>query len=195
MRNRNNQNKRLGRGYVRIIAGEWRGRKITVADSEGLRPTTDRIRETVFNWLMPYLADSVCLDACAGTGILGLECLSRGAKSVDFVEKDRLSSKNLESNLRDLGGDGVVHNTSIQQFIASLSSSKRTYDIVFIDPPFAADLQEMICRQLFEAECLSPSALVYVESELKHDFDLPNSWEILRENRSSKVKYQLLRCG
>lgn len=195
MRNKINQSKSLGRGYVRIIAGQWRGRKIAVPDSDGLRPTTDRIRETVFNWLMPYLAGSVCLDAFAGTGILGLECLSRGAKLVDFVEKNRAISKNLESNLLDLGGNGAVHNTSIEQFISVSPVNKKSYDIVFVDPPFAADLQESVCQRLLETECLSPSALVYVESELKHDFVLPPSWDVLREKRSSKVKYQLLRCG
>lgn len=194
MRKKNNQNKLSTQGHVRIIAGEWRGRKIAVPDSEGLRPTTDRIRETVFNWLMPYISGAVCLDACAGTGILGLECLSRGASNVDFVEKDRSVSKRIESNLVSLGGSGVVHNASIEQFVGALASNKPVYDIVFVDPPFSAGLQESVCKQLFEKRCLSESALVYIESELQHDFALPESWEIFREKRGSKVKYQLLRC-
>jgi len=196
VRSKAHHNKKLGRGFVRVIAGEWRGRKIPVPISDGLRPTTDRTRETVFNWLMPYVADSICLDACAGTGILGLECLSRGAKSVDFVERDRAVSKVLESNLSNLGANnGAIHNVSIEQFIDSLSTNRPAYDIVFVDSPFSAGLQESICQQLSEKKCLSESSLVYVESELKHDFVLPASWEIFREKRGNKVKYQLLRCG
>lgn len=198
MRKKNNQNQVTGCGHVRIIAGEWRGRKIAVPNSDGLRPTTDRIRETVFNWLMPYLSGAVCLDACAGTGILGFECLSRGAEKVDFVERDRIVSNILSSNLMTLSdnnsANGVIHNASIEQFVEALHDKQPTYDIVFIDPPFSLRLQETVCQQLFEKGCLSESALVYVESELKHDFVLPDSWEVFREKRSSNVKYQLLRC-
>ena len=195
MRKKVNQNKTAGRGYVRIIGGKWRGRKITVPDSDGLRPTTDRIRETLFNWLMPYLSGAVCLDACAGTGVLGFESLSRGAEFVDFVEKERSISKNLASNLLNFNGNGVVYNSSIERFINELTVNKPVYDIVFVDPPFSADLQEVVCQKLLEKCCLSESAFVYVESELKHDVIFPQSWEIFREKRAGKVKCQLLRCG
>lgn len=193
MRNRKKQNKAQGHGHVRLIAGDWRGRKIPVLNSQGLRPTTDRTRETVFNWLMPYLAGSVCLDAYAGTGILGLECLSRGAKVVDFVEQDRSIAAALKSNLLNLGGNGVVYWASIEKFIASLPSNSQRYGIIFVDPPFSLGIQESICQQLIESGCLSESALIYVESDIKHDFTLPSPWNVFREKHSGKVKYQLWR--
>ena len=126
-------------GQLRIVAGNWRSRLLQIADVPGLRPTSERIRETLFNWLTPGIHGSRCLDLCAGTGALGLEALSRGAKRVVFVEKSLKAAKTLRQNIETLGSeDAVVLNLDAQNYLAE--SPAERFDIVFLDPPFAAGL-------------------------------------------------------
>lgn len=191
MRNTGKQKKSLAQGHIRIIAGTWRGRKLPVLDREGLRPTTDRVRETLFNWLMPFVQGARCLDACAGTGVLGLESLSRGAAWVDFVERDRQLSVNLNDKVQLLQANGAVHNQSIETFLSAASNPAQTYDIVFIDPPFAAGLQNKIAESLVENQCLSDDALIYVESDRDQTFSLPQDWQVYREQKTRRINYAL----
>jgi len=135
-----------GQGSIRIIAGEWRGRKLPVIDVDGLRPTSDRIRETLFNWLMPYLSGSRCLDLFAGTGALGFEAASRGAHNVDFVESHRQVSQALSENIKLLEANAIVHNMAANAFLTR--SATESFDLVFVDPPFAENMVQS--RKNFE---------------------------------------------
>lgn len=126
-------NKNRGKGEIRIIAGQWRGRKLPVLDKEGLRPTTDRIKETVFNWLMPYILDSRCLDCFAGSGSLGIEALSRQAKYVQFFELDKQVAKQLEANLIRLQTQsGKVQQGDSLQYLKE-GNQDAPYELVFLD--------------------------------------------------------------
>src|SRR6185312_11393174 len=123
-------------GKLRIIGGTLRGSRIAVPDFPGLRPTPDRVRETLFNWLAPVIDGAQCLDLFAGTGALGIEALSRGAAQVDFVESDARLADLLRANLTRLKQDAQVHVGDAMRHLAQVSSR---YDLVFLDPPFAAD--------------------------------------------------------
>lgn len=185
-------------GFIRIIAGSWRGRKLPVHDVEGLRPTTDRVKETVFNWLMNKIDQSHCLDCFAGSGSLAFEALSRGAKSVTLVEKDNLAARQIEQNLsllnvnnaRLVKGDCLSFLQSLD--VADGNKAENKFDLVFIDPPFRQNLATPICQLLVERQLLSPSALIYVEieSELK-DFVAPASWQQLKEKTAGQVSFRL----
>lgn len=190
---------------IRIIGGQWRGRKLPVLDSEGLRPTTDRVRETLFNWLMHDIAQANCLDLFAGTGVLGLECLSRGAKSVDFVEARRPVVDSLRANLATLIGsearepNGEVGNNEAPQalvfqqnalaFLNDRASKK--YDLVFLDPPFKSNLLMQTIPLLHDKQLLKEGALVYIEQRVGTVVDVPNSWHLHRAGDAGQSRYQL----
>ena len=161
-----------GAGQIRIIGGLWRGRKLPVPDSAGLRPTTDRVRETLFNWLAPDIQGARCLDCFAGSGALGLEALSRHAASATLLELERPVAQQLEKNLTTLGcKTGRVINTNTLQFLAQ---NGEPHDLVFIDPP------------------LADNALIYVESEVEHGLPpVPVSWQLHREKIAGQVAYRL----
>ncbi len=176
-------------GAVRIIGGSWRGRRIAVPAATGLRPTGDRLRETLFNWVAPLVPGSTCLDLFAGTGVLGLEALSRGAAAVVFVERQRDLALALESNLEKLGsGAGTVANTDAQRYLAA---APRAYDLVFLDPPFGEfDLGEL-CT-LLASGWLNDGARVYLEMPVKTAVPaLPPPWQLLREKTAGQVRYAL----
>jgi 16S rRNA (guanine966-N2)-methyltransferase len=136
-------------GRLRIVAGNWRSRLLEIADVPGLRPTSARIRETLFNWLAPRLAGARCLDLFAGTGALGLEALSRGAAHCDFVEKSAQAAATLRSNVAALESEAAtVHAKDALEFLRDTDAVK--FDIVFLDPPFAADMLPELCRLLDE---------------------------------------------
>lgn len=129
-----------GSGQIRIIGGQWRGRKLPVPDSPGLRPTTDRVRETLFNWLAPVMVDAHCLDCFAGSGALGLEALSRYAAQATLLEMDRAVSQQLQKNLATLKANNArVVNTNT---LAFLSQPGTPHHVVFVDPPFRKGLLE-----------------------------------------------------
>ena len=175
---------------VRIIGGQWRGRRITVLDRQGLRPTTDRVREQLFNWLMNEVVGARCLDLFAGSGALGLECLSRGAASVDFVESDPQIAQQLNANLVKLDAqhNSRVHVSQAQTFVATASSP---YDLIFIDPPFAANLIQPILKALSHANCYSQGTLIYLESPARQAIHLPNDWQIHRQDQTKQSQYLL----
>ncbi|MFK8043688.1 16S rRNA (guanine(966)-N(2))-methyltransferase RsmD [Congregibacter sp.] len=184
---------RKGTGKLRIIAGEWRGRKLPVADLPGLRPSTDRIRETVFNWLAPEIVGARCLDLFAGTGALGLEALSRGAAYCQFVEQQQQAARMLDQALAVLAAKnrGAVYRGDALQFLNNTGANG--FDLLFLDPPFASDLLDSVLDQLHDHSVFNPNALVYVEYAPSQSPGFPDSWEQYRSKKSAGVIYELYR--
>ena len=178
---------------VRIIAGEWRGRRLPVPDLEGLRPTQDRFRETLFNWLMFQLAGKRVLDLFAGSGALGVEALSRGAESAVFIEKDALAVAGIRSFLDKVGcRTAEIINTDARQWLARPSG--KMFDIVFLDPPFRTGLLAESMASLEAGGWLAPDAWIYIESEADLDEGcIPAAWGIHREIRQASKWMQLRR--
>lgn len=185
-------NKQRGRstGQIRIIGGQWRGRKLTVPESAGLRPTTDRIRETLFNWLAPYLSQARCLDCYAGSGALGLEALSRFANSVTLLELERTVARELGKNLSVLKAENAqVINTDTLNWLAHPGEP---FNIVFVDPPFRKGLIERTCWLLEQYHWLADGAFIYLESESEGAApDVPVNWQLFREKRAGQVACRL----
>ena len=175
-------------GKIRIIGGAWRGRKLPVADRPGLRPTPDRVRETLFNWLAAALPGSRCLDLFAGTGALGFEALSRGARCAVMVEQDRQLARRLQSTRTDLdaGGAEIVH----AEALAWLARPRAPFDIVFLDPPFHQDYVKKTCALLVNRGHLAPSAYVYTETARGDPSPAPGLKEVKRA-RAGQVEYRL----
>ena len=186
---RKQQNKKSPLGSIRIIAGKHRGRKLPVLMAEGLRPTTDRVKETVFNWLMPYINDANCLDCFAGAGSLGFEALSRGAAQVNLIELNKLAAKQLQANKQLLKADNVViTNTNVLDFLKT--QPQQCFDLVFIDPPFRQNLITQTC-QLLNDGWLAEQALIYIEMEVEAKQELPSNWQLLKEKIAGQVVYRL----
>ena len=181
---------RAATGQIRIIGGQWRGRKLPVPDSPGLRPTTDRVRETLFNWLAPSMVDARCLDCFAGSGALGLEALSRYAASATLLEMERSVAQQLQQNLATLkaaNGKVVTGNT-----LAYLAQSGTPHNIVFVDPPFRKGMLEETLTLLENNGWLANDALIYVESEVENGLPpVPASWSLHREKVAGQVAYRL----
>ena len=129
-------------GQVRIIGGKWKGRKLRFPSLPGLRPTPGRLRETLFNWLGEGIVNATCLDLCAGSGAFGLESLSRGAASVDFVERDRRACAALASSIAALDARANLHSTDAKRFLARARRAARRFDVIFLDPPFASAMHD-----------------------------------------------------
>ncbi|WP_206486018.1 16S rRNA (guanine(966)-N(2))-methyltransferase RsmD [Thalassotalea sp. G2M2-11] len=178
------------KGSIRIIAGKHRGRKLPVLTAEGLRPTTDRVKETLFNWLMPYINQSKCLDCFAGAGSLGFEAQSRHAEHVTLVELDKQAAQQLKQNQQLLSADNItIIHQNLLDYLAQPAS--QTFDIVFIDPPFRQGLVEQTIKQLQQG-WLSQQAIVYLEMESESaPLNLPSNWSLLKEKTAGQVSYRL----
>jgi 16S rRNA (guanine966-N2)-methyltransferase len=177
-------------GQVRIIAGRFRGRTLAVADIPGLRPSGDRVRETLFNWLQPVISGARCLDLFAGSGALGLEAASRGASEVLMVDQSPRVVQRLRENveLLDAHQVRVVQADGVQW----LTQRGTPYDIVFLDPPFASDLLGRSCRLLEQQGWLGREARVYLESAAVQPLPtLPETWRQLRSKKAGRVRYVL----
>lgn len=181
-------------GELRIIGGDWRGRKLPVLNAEGLRPTADRVRETLFNWLQFEIAGANCLDVFSGSGALAIEALSRGAKQVTLLELNPANAKQLKQNLATLKASNaeVVQTNSVQWLAKTASES---YDIIFVDPPFNQDLMQPAIDLLFKNDYLqNQQACLYLEQEKQLEWpDLPEGWECSKEKTTSQVRYGLFR--
>jgi len=177
-------------GRLRIVGGTLRGSRLDVPAAPGLRPTPDRVRETLFNWLAPFVQGASCLDLYAGTGALGIEALSRGAAQVDFVETDTRLATLLRENLLRLKQTATVQRSDALQFLAANSTR---YDIVFLDPPFTAGLWTEVASALEARDRLQPGALIYVESPAQEIPPMPPNWALHREGRAGAVRYALYR--
>jgi 16S rRNA (guanine966-N2)-methyltransferase len=184
-----------GRNSVRIIGGAWRGRRVHFADMPTLRPTPDRVRETLFNWLQHSLAATRCLDLFAGSGALGLEALSRGAAEVVFVEQFPAAARTLQEQLVRLGGEGKgrVMEMGAARF---LRTPAKPFDIVFLDPPFGKNALAEYVPMLDSGSWLTPSGLVYLENERIAGLpQLPAHWELLKSKSAGEVGYHLARIN
>ena len=192
-----------GRQSLRIIGGEWRGRKIPFATAVGLRPTQDRVRETLFNWVASQMPGATCLDLFAGTGALGLEALSRGAKQVNFVDLSNIATSSLNDNLKLLpmaeGQVAKVEQVSSFNWLKSYkgrvcaATQIERYDLVFLDPPFALALMQDTLKALFDSQCLSAKAMIYVEQpQPLTDLVLAEGWKLHRSKKAGQVFYGLI---
>ena len=170
---------------LRIIGGELRGRKIRFPEANGLRPTPDRVRETLFNWLQVQIHGARCLDLFAGSGALGLEALSRGAAEVVFVERDGRVLQRLRENLTLLGQDkGHCVQAGAEQF---LRRPAEPFDIVFLDPPFRDDVLAGLCASLAADGWLNEGFRLYMERPQRQPMpELPAGWQVLRETRAGE---------
>lgn len=180
-----NRTSRAATGQIRIIGGQWRGRKLPVLTFPGLRPTPDRVRETVFNWLAPVIADARCLDCFAGSGALGLEALSRYARQATLIERERQVARQLTQNIARLGTDNAVviqHDTL--QWLAQPGSP---FDIVFVDPPFRQGLADRCLVLLEQQGWLADEAWIYLETELEAAVSAPVNWSLYREKPAGQL--------
>lgn len=188
-------NKRRNR--VRIIAGQLRGRFVTFSDNDGLRPTGDRLRETLFSWLQPTLPGCFCLDMFAGSGVLGFESISRGAESVVLLEKSAKVAATLRENATalDLQRCKIICADSLNISTIIEHCGTNTVDIAFIDPPFDDNLQQQAVDLLYESGALATDALIAVENNRhKSSLVMPAGWVQVREKFAGDVHLQLLRC-
>ncbi|MEC4747557.1 16S rRNA (guanine(966)-N(2))-methyltransferase RsmD [Methylomicrobium sp. Wu6] len=175
---------------IRIIGGEWRSRLLHFDDVPGLRPTPARVRETLFNWLQYDVAGSRCLDLFAGSGALGFEAASRGAREVVQVESDAKACKNLRANASALGGDkNRIIESDVERFLAGRSEA---FDLVFMDPPFAKNLAVKTCLLLEQNGWLAGYAKIYVETEVDLELiGMPDNWRMLKHKTAGEVAYRL----
>ena len=179
------------RGHLRIIAGRWRGRKLSFTAEEGLRPTTDRVRETLFNWLAADIHGARCLDLFAGSGALGLEALSRGAAHCDFVDASKQVTRQLHSQLATLDARNLAR-VSAGNALEFLPTARAQWDIVFVDPPFGQGLASPACQLLQAGGLLAESALVYVETASGEAAPaVPENWGCQREKIAGGVACRL----
>lgn len=179
---------------LRIIGGTWRGRKLRFPPSPEIRPTPDRVRETLFNWLAPRMAGARCLDLFAGSGALGLESLSRGAAHVTFVERDAAAVRELRARLSEWGASGAqVEQADALHF---LQGAGGPFDTVFLDPPFESDLITSAAGLLEQGKWLAPRAVIYVECAARDGLPpLPHTWTVTKAKQAGEVGYHLLTRG
>ncbi len=173
---------------IRIIGGQWRGRKLAVGEEDGLRPTSDRVRETLFNWLAPYIHGAHCLDAYAGTGSLGFEALSRGAKSVQFIELNPRSAGQIRTNITQLNAEATLAQCSFNTW---QPKATKPFDLVFLDPPFNENLWQQALTHLYESVTLAEEAFIYIERprhiSTETQFNVPNNWAQIKEKTFGQV--------
>ena len=176
---------------LRIIGGQWRGRKLPFPDVNGLRPTGDRIRETLFNWLAPDIQDARCLDLFAGSGALGLEALSRGAQLSLLLECDTAAAAQLRANLVLLkASGGKVVNADTLKTLAQ-GNTDAPYDVIFIDPPFQLNAWQVVIDNLEVGNFLADNAIIYIESGRDASYITPSHWQLHRDKSAGQVNYRL----
>lgn len=178
-------------GQLRIIGGSWRGRKLSFPAIDGLRPTGDRVRETLFNWLAPEIQGARCLDVFAGSGALGVEALSRGAEEVLMLERDVKAAAQLRMNLEMLGAEnGKVILGDALHFLQQ-GNANEAYHIIFIDPPFQLELWQRVIDVLEVGNWLADDATIYIESSREAVYQPPINWQLHREKHAGNVSYRL----
>ncbi|MGH1470413.1 MAG: 16S rRNA (guanine(966)-N(2))-methyltransferase RsmD [Cellvibrionaceae bacterium] len=199
------------RNQLRIIGGKWRGRKLDFPSIDGLRPTGDRVRETLFNWLAPYIVESRCLDLFSGSGALGFEAVSRGAASALLIDANKQVTKQLEKNCEKL--DAANIQIACHEAISWLKNSKQpvafkqqsthlqhsnplqsnhpSFDIIFLDPPFEKHLFDEVISLLDHSSALSSQSLIYLETPREYQFSTPKHWLQLKEKHAGQVSFYL----
>jgi 16S rRNA (guanine966-N2)-methyltransferase len=178
---------------LRIIGGRWRGLKIEFPDQAELRPSPDRVRETLFNWLQPVILDARCLDLFAGSGALGIEALSRGAAEVVLVERDASTVKSIQTTLKRLDSTAatVVQADALKYLDRPPAKS---FNVIFLDPPYASGALPAITDKLARNGWLAPEAMIYMESPSDAPLPaFPPTWAVHRSRQAGQVGYHLLR--
>jgi 16S rRNA (guanine966-N2)-methyltransferase len=176
------------RGNVRVIGGEWRGRRIPIVDGTGVRPSPDRVRETLFNWLREMIVGARCLDLYAGTGVLGFEALSRGAAHTTFVERDAKLVAALGAQAAAFGATPGIVRRDVAAFLANPTAER--YGVVFLDPPYSEPLEPLVERL---TPWLSADALVYVERPRQPGLPIVAGTKIVKRGHAAAVEYGLIR--
>lgn len=175
---------------LRIIGGDWRSRQLSFVDAPGLRPTPARVRETVFNWLRYEISGKQCLDLYSGSGALGFEAASRGAKSVIQVENNIQACRSLKDNALALSATRIK--TVQSDVLRYLAGDAQVFDVVFLDPPFGLSLVIQTCQLLEQNAWLAKHARIYVETERHFDFfGMPENWRLLKSKSAGEVGYHL----
>ena len=187
------------RGYVRIIAGKWRGQHLNIAHEPCLRPTPDRVRETLFNWLTGLIQDTtVCLDLFAGTGALGFEALSRGAKHVTFIDMHLSVIKVLEQHAIKLNVLNQCHieRSDSLRWLTRAQKEKQAFDLIFLDPPFSSYLVKQSIERLNTSPLVKKGTLIYIESpKMMTQSDLPHHWQLFKQQTAGDVAFHLVEVG
>lgn len=179
---------------IRIIGGRHRGRRLSFLPGRGLRPTADRVRETLFNWLRCDVADARCLDLFAGSGALGLEAVSRGAAFLCAIERQRSAARRLRENIALLGEQAVVEVVEADALQQLRESPERPFDIVFLDPPFSDAVLTRACGLLEAGGWLVDGALIYLEQDAQRPAPaLPDHWAMLRQGSAGQASFRLVR--
>jgi len=192
--NKTHSSPKKAMGSFRIIGGEWRSRRLSFPGIESLRPTTDRVKETVFNWLSGEIEGAKVLDLFAGSGSLGLEALSRGAASLTLIERDRLAAQAIRDNLSLLKCQAeVIQSDAIAWLKQSITERTRSpYSLIFLDPPFRQGLLDSCLELLENSAILESNTLVYLELEQeRRDLLIPSGWQLLKEKSAGQVSYRL----
>ena len=177
---------------IRIIGGKWKRRLVAFESLDGLRPTPDRVRETLFNWLMWEVPNARVLDLCAGSGALGIEALSRGAAYCTFIEPQRIQATRLTTELLHLGANSSQFEVIEQTAQQAKTPQYPQYDLLFLDPPYALNLWQILAEQY--ADRLSPNGWIYVEADRPLDtLGLPSTWQLQKQTRAGSVQCGLFR--
>ena len=180
-----------GSNQLRIIGGEWRGRKLRFPDVPNLRPTPDRVRETIFNWLAPMIQGARCLDLFAGSGALGLEALSRGAAFTCFVDSHKKVTQALKTHLDLLSANDKAEVLQMDG-VKFLKAEAKKYDLVFLDPPYHLDFMGKVVPLLETNGWLADNAILYLEIEKRQSLpELPANWQQLKDKTAGEVSYFL----
>ena len=178
---------------LRIIGGKHRGRKLSFPDAAGLRPTADRVRETLFNWLQNDVTGAHCLDLFAGSGAIGFEAASRGAGSVIFVEADHSVAKSIKTNAELLDMQSVISviKSKASSWLAQYKGHR--FNIVFLDPPFAQQLLSQTIELMAAKDLIAENGYIYIERELNQQLpQLPENWRVIRDKTAGQVAYSLI---
>ena len=179
---------------LRIIGGEWRSRKLPFVDAPGLRPTPDRIRETLFNWLQGDIHGANCIDMFAGSGALGFEALSRGAKNVIFIEKNASCATQLKDNLSLLNAEAKVLQSDALSFLKLIEKPDKAFDLVFLDPPYRQGLIEKSLDYLTSENLIDENSLIYLEHEAEESFNWGDfGLQVLKQANAGQVHSFLIR--
>lgn len=175
---------------IKIIGGHWRSRQIEVLDAQGLRPTPNRVRETLFNWLQGDIFNAHCLDLFAGSGALSFEAASRGAKSVVQIENNAQACEILKANSAKLGAT-QIQTMQIDALDFLAKTPQTPFEIVFLDPPFGLNLIAQSCELLQKNHWLAPYAKIYIETETTLKLHLSENWRLLKDKKAGEVAYRL----
>lgn len=180
---------------LRIIGGRWRGRKLAFPDLPGLRPTPDRVRETLFNWLNPIIYNARCLDLFAGSGALSLEALSRGAGHSTIIDREHKAVMQLKQHLQKLecGSAELIQTDALQWLEEFNPDGTAPYDIIFLDPPFNQQLLQPCCDHIEKKGLMHPDGFIYIEMEVSGEPAIPESWHIHRQTAAGQVAGYLYR--